>query len=58
MAEVLCVYREVEVLKKASAKSKRRANAVAIVSYSISTSENRCQPAFAQQSCPTFPTTK
>ena len=33
MAEVLCVYREVEVLKKASAKSKRRANAVAIVSY-------------------------
>ena len=33
MAEVLCVYREVEVLKKTSARSKRRANAVAIVSY-------------------------
>jgi transposase len=33
MAEVLCVYREVEVLKKASARSKRRPNPVAIVSY-------------------------
>ena len=33
MAEVLCVYREVEVLKKASAKSQRRPNPVAIVSY-------------------------
>ena len=32
MAEVLCVYREVEVLKKASARSKRRGKAVAIVS--------------------------
>ena len=33
MAEVLCVYREVEVLKKAPAKSKRRGKPVAIVSY-------------------------
>jgi transposase len=33
MAEVLCVYREVEVLKKAPAKSKRRGKRVAIVSY-------------------------
>jgi transposase len=32
MAEVLCVYREVAVLKKASAKSKKQRNAVAIVS--------------------------
>src|ERR1700751_2070916 len=32
MAEVLCVYREVEVLKKTSAKSKKQRNAVAIVS--------------------------
>jgi len=33
MAEVLCVYREVEVLKKAATKSKRRGKPVAIVSY-------------------------
>jgi transposase len=33
MAEVLCVYREVQVLKKAAAKSKRRDKPVAIVSY-------------------------
>jgi transposase len=32
MAEVLCVYREVEVLKKAPAKGKRRGKPVAIVS--------------------------
>jgi transposase len=32
MAEVLCVYREVEVLKKAPAKSKRRREPVAIIS--------------------------
>jgi transposase len=32
-AEVLCVYHEVEVLKKAPAKSKRRGKPVAIVSY-------------------------
>ena len=32
MAEVLCVYREVEVLKKAPAKSNRRRKPVAIVS--------------------------
>lgn len=32
MAEVLCVYREVEILKKASAKGKRRRKAVTIVS--------------------------
>jgi len=32
MAEVLCVYREVEVLKKAAAKSKRRGKRVAILS--------------------------
>ena len=33
MAQVLCVYREVEVLKKASATSKKPSKAVAIVSY-------------------------
>lgn len=32
MAEVLCVYREVEILKKASAKGKRRGKPVTIVS--------------------------
>jgi transposase len=32
MAEVLCIYREVEVLKKASAKSKGRGKPVAIIS--------------------------
>src|SRR5882762_101780 len=32
MAEVLCVYREVEILKKAPAKSNRRGKSVAIVS--------------------------
>src|SRR6202047_263629 len=33
MAEVLCVYREVQVLKKATAKSKTPGKPVAIVSY-------------------------
>src|SRR6201997_856944 len=33
MAEVLCVYREVQVLKKAAAKSKKPGKPVAIVSY-------------------------
>ena len=33
MAEVLCVYRQVQVLKKAAAGSKRSTNQVAIVSY-------------------------
>src|SRR6201998_4490764 len=33
MAEVLCVYREVQVLKKAAAKSKKSKKPVAIVSY-------------------------
>jgi transposase len=33
MAEVLCVYREVQVLKKAAAKSPKSAKPVAIVSY-------------------------
>lgn len=33
MAEVLCIYREVQVLKKAAAKSKRSDKTVAIVSY-------------------------
>src|SRR6266481_3644852 len=33
MAEVLCVYREVQVLKKAAAKSKKPDKSVAIVSY-------------------------
>jgi len=33
MAEVLCVYREVQVLKKAAAKSKTSKKPVAIVSY-------------------------
>jgi hypothetical protein len=33
MAEILCVYREVDVLKKAPAKSKGRRKPVAIVSY-------------------------
>src|SRR6202041_1174706 len=33
MAEVLCVYREVQVLKKAAAKSRKAIKRVAIVSY-------------------------
>src|SRR6201997_4215521 len=33
MAEVLCVYREVQVLKKAATKSKKSAKSAAIVSY-------------------------
>jgi transposase len=33
MAQVLCVYREVEVLRKAAATSKKPSKAVAIVSY-------------------------
>ncbi len=33
MAQVLCVYREVEVLKKAAAASGKQSKAVAIVSY-------------------------
>src|SRR5947207_2859209 len=33
MAEVLCVYREVQVLKKAAAKSRKASKRVAIVSY-------------------------
>ncbi len=33
MAQVLCVYREVEVLRKAAATSSKRSKAVAIVSY-------------------------
>jgi transposase len=33
MAEVLCVYREVQVLKKAAAKSKKPTKSVTIVSY-------------------------
>jgi transposase len=33
MAEVLCVYREVQVLKKAAAKSKKSQKPVAVVSY-------------------------
>ena len=33
MAEVLCVYREVQVLKKNAAKSKKPGKSVAIVSY-------------------------
>jgi transposase len=33
MAQVLCVYREVKVLKKAAAKSQKPGKAVAIVSY-------------------------
>jgi transposase len=33
MAEVLCVYREVQVLKKAAAKAKKPGKPVAIVSY-------------------------
>ena len=33
MAQVLCVYREVQVLKKAAAKSKELAKSAAIVSY-------------------------
>jgi len=33
MAEVLCVYREVEVLKKTPAKSKKQGKPVAIISY-------------------------
>src|SRR6201982_124688 len=33
MAQVLCVYREVQVLKKAAAKSKKSAKSAALVSY-------------------------
>ena len=33
MAEVLCVYREVQVLRKAAAKPRKRSKPVAIVSY-------------------------
>jgi transposase len=33
MAQVLCIYREVQVLKKAASKSKKPSKAVAIVSY-------------------------
>jgi transposase len=33
MAEVLCVYRQVQVLKKAAAKPKKRRKPVAIISY-------------------------
>ena len=33
MAQVLCVYREVQVLKNAAAKSKKSAQSAAIVSY-------------------------
>src|ERR1700733_13438460 len=33
MAEVLCVYREVQVLKKGAAKSKKPSKPVAIISY-------------------------
>lgn len=33
MAEVLCVYREVQVLKKAAARSNKSGKRVAIVSY-------------------------
>jgi transposase len=33
MAEVLCVYRQVQVLKKATAKSKKRRKPVAVISY-------------------------
>jgi transposase len=33
MAEVLCVYREVQVLKKAAAKSKKAGKSMAVVSY-------------------------
>src|SRR5205085_9563036 len=33
MAQVLCVYREVQVLKKATAKSKKAGKSVAVVSY-------------------------
>jgi len=33
MAELLCVYREVQVLKKAAAKSKKPSKPVAVVSY-------------------------
>jgi hypothetical protein len=33
MAQVLCVYREVQVLKKAAAKSKKPVKSAAIVSY-------------------------
>src|SRR3979490_1069778 len=33
MAEVLCVYRQVKILKKAAAASKQKPNQVAIISY-------------------------
>ena len=40
MAEVLCVYREVQVLKKAAAKAEKSKKPVAIVSYD----EKPCNP--------------
>ena len=44
MAEVLCVYRKVEVLKKASAKSRKRGKPVAIVSYDEKPGTRPSQP--------------
>ena len=51
MAEVLCVYREVQVLKKAAVKSRKAINRVAIVSYdekpgiqAVATTAPDCRP--------------
>ena len=54
MAEVLCVYREVQVLKRAAAKSRKAIKRVAIVSYdekpgiqAIATQHPICRPSAA-----------
>ncbi len=44
MAEVLCVYREVQVLKKAAAKAEKSNKPVAIVSYDEGSLESRPSP--------------
>ena len=43
MAEVLCVYREVQVLKKAAAKAEKSKKPVAIVSYDEKPGIRECQ---------------
>ncbi|WP_338060439.1 helix-turn-helix domain-containing protein [Bradyrhizobium valentinum] len=47
MAEVLCVYREVQVLKKASAKGRRRGKPVTIVSWPSQRRRRICRPSLA-----------
>ena len=44
MAEVLCVYRQVKILKESAAQSKTEPNAVAIVSYDEKPGIQVCRP--------------